>query len=330
MFRGYRKVAIDEPVFVSGAPRSGTTLVHRTLALDRQFTTFSLWECLFAPSVTQRRFYRLLARLDRRVGNPLERILRRGETRLLGALDDVHGTSLADAEEDYFVFMPVLSCFLLVVPFPYACWIWDLGEFDTRVDPAQRSRLMRYYRRCIQKHLYANGTDKRFLSKNASFPPLLGSLSAEFPDARFVFCLRDPIQVVPSQLSSLRDGMEFFCNDPYDPVFRDKMIGLLAYYYRNLIDTPIPEQQREWVRMNQFKTDLAGSIEAIYASFNLPMSDAYRRDLAEFSGAARDYQSVHAYSLDEFGLDAGKLRVQFADSVVKLDLHADADVRART
>ncbi|MDH3767229.1 MAG: sulfotransferase [Gammaproteobacteria bacterium] len=319
-FRSYRKVEINKPVFVSGVPRSGTTMVHRTLALDTQFTTLSTWECLFAPSISQRRLIRLIARADGWIGRPLGRMSRWCEQRAFGGLGDVHGMSLADAEEDYFVFMPVLSCFILVVPFPYAQWLWDIGEFDRRVDPAQRQRLMTYYRRCVQKHLYASGPGKRFLSKNASFPPLLGSLATEFPDARFVFCLRDPLEVVPSQLSSLRSGMEFFCNDPYDFGFRDKMIDQLDYYYRNLIETPIPDEQRAWIKMNQFKPDLSVGVENIYKSLGLAMSDEYRKRLATVSDAARDYCSAHDYRLDEFGLDAASLRARFADTIAELEL----------
>ncbi|WP_166805004.1 sulfotransferase [Nitrosococcus wardiae] len=58
-FRGYRKVSVFQPLLVLGPPRSGTTLLHRVLAQDSQFTTFATWECLFAPSVTQRLFWSL-------------------------------------------------------------------------------------------------------------------------------------------------------------------------------------------------------------------------------------------------------------------------------
>ena len=49
LFRDYRKVRIEAPVFISGIPRSGTTFVHRSLAQDRaQFTTVSTWEAALA------------------------------------------------------------------------------------------------------------------------------------------------------------------------------------------------------------------------------------------------------------------------------------------
>ncbi len=314
-FRGYRRVSVEKPCFITGVPRSGTTLVHRTIAKDPQFTTFSTWECFFAPSIVQRKLVFAIAALDRMLGGGGAALLRRVERRVFGAMDDVHGVALTDAEEDYFVFVPVLACFILVVPFPYAQWIWDMGEFDRRLDPVQRQRLMNYYRRCIQKHLYAHGNDRRFLSKNASFPPLLGSLLTEFPDARLACCLRDPVEVVPSQLSSLRDGMAFFDNDPYDSGFQDRLIDQLAYYYRNLAGAPAPGGQRVWVHMQDFKKDLAGSVRQIYRELGIELSGEYSGVLDETARSARAYRSGHRYRLEDFGLDEAGLRERFAESI---------------
>ena len=46
-FRGYRDVTVQRPIHVVGVPRSGTTHLHRILAHDRAFTSFTLIECVF-------------------------------------------------------------------------------------------------------------------------------------------------------------------------------------------------------------------------------------------------------------------------------------------
>jgi hypothetical protein len=89
LFPGYRRVTVRRPIFVLGPPRSGTTLVHRVLARDDQFTTLHTWECLFAPSVTQRRFWMALDRLDRWLGRYVGRGIERLERGLAGHLDAV-------------------------------------------------------------------------------------------------------------------------------------------------------------------------------------------------------------------------------------------------
>lgn len=319
LFRGYRKVVVREPLFVTGVPRSGTTMLHRTLCDDEQYTTMTTWECLFAPSVAERKLWRGLAAADRLVGAPLARLLAWLEKRALSGLDEVHGVRLAEAEEDYFVLMPLLRCFILIVPFPYAPWVWEMGRFDSAVAPEQRRRIMRFYHDCIRRHLYVHGTDKRYLCKNASFPPLLASLHNEFPDARFVYCLRDPREVVPSQLSSLRDGMEFFGNDPYDERFRDRLLGQLAHYYDRLINSPVPDGQYVRMPMDRLKNDIHEAVRDIYRRLSLPLSEQFDAVLRLRADAARAYRSGHRYSLAEFGLDDSRLRREFAHAFAALE-----------
>jgi hypothetical protein len=145
LFRDYRRVRIREPLFVLGVPRSGTTNLHAVLARDPQFTTFTTWECLFAPSVSQRLFWRTLGRLDAKLGAPLRRLLGVAEQRFFASLDDVHAMSLSSPEEDYFALMPVLSCFILVLAFPRAAHLWRMGSFDRDMPAAERRRLLAFY-----------------------------------------------------------------------------------------------------------------------------------------------------------------------------------------
>ncbi len=313
LFRGYRRVAVEAPVFVTGVPRSGTTMLHRVIAADEQFTTFSTWECLFAPSVTERRVIKGIARVDGWIGKPLARLVRWLEAKAFAGLDDIHDMSLTDAEEDYFVFTALLSCFILVVPFPYADWIWNTAAIDRSMTQTERKRVMQFYHRCVQRHLYAHGQNKRFLSKNASFAPFITSLLELYPDARFVLCLRDPLEVVPSQLSSLTEGMEFFVNNPYDVRFRDRLIGQLSRDYRAAIEAPIPPGQGERVAMRRLKSDLAGEVTALYRKLGLQMSARYGQRLIALGTAANEYRSRHEYRLGDFGLDEPGLREAFAD-----------------
>jgi hypothetical protein len=234
LFRGYRDVEIREPVFVLGVPRSGTTFMHRLLAHHEEFTTFSTWECLFAPSISQRYLWLGVAAADRRMGRPLGRLLGWIERGLFGWLDDVHPMRLDAPEEDYFALLPVLSCFILVVPFPDAEWLWRLGRFDRDATPAERRRLLGWYRRCLQRHLYVHGPDKRLLSKNASFAGLAGSLVEDYPDSHLVLCERDAIAVIRSQFQSLRAGMRLFGIAENDESFRQNLLDCLKFYYENL------------------------------------------------------------------------------------------------
>lgn len=313
-FRGWRRVPIQAPVFVLGVPRSGTTRLHQVLAQDQQFTTFRTWECLFAPSVTQRLFFLGLARIDRMIGAPVARLLGKLEQHLFAGLDDVHPMGLTTPEEDYFALMPVLSCFILALPFPSFEHIWRVGRFDAEVDPRERERLLQFYEACLKRHLYVHGPAKRLLSKNAAFAPLAQSLAQRFPDARFIVCLRDPLETLPSQLSSIGSGLAFFGVPADSEPVRRRLTAQLAFYYENLgrLRAQVPPARHVALSMNELRGSLGSTLKAVYRRFELPLSDAFQRVLEHEDGQARVYRSRHRYSLEQFGLTAASVAKQFA------------------
>ena len=60
---------------------------------------------------------------------------------------------------------------------------------------------MRYYRSCLQRHLYLNGPKKTLLSKATQLSGSVLSLREEFPDARIINILRNPAESIASHIS---------------------------------------------------------------------------------------------------------------------------------
>ena len=213
-FRGYRNIAIEAPVFISGIPRSGTTFVHRTLASDsEQFTTVSTWEAVLAPSITQRKLIRVLARLDAAIGSPGRKTIHWLTGKAAGDFKEVHEVDPAAPEEDYLWLLPAGSCFIILMAFPFSPWLKSTAVLD-QMPGAQRDRLIDFYLSCIQRHLYCAPEGRRFLSKNAAFASWVEPLATRLPDARFILCVRDPASGLSSQLSSLNSARALFATDP--------------------------------------------------------------------------------------------------------------------
>ena len=312
-FPGYRQVGIIDPLFVLGPPRSGTTHLHHVLSLDEQTTTFRTWECLFGLSVTGRKLCLALGALDRLLGRPVARSANWLGRRLFGSMDDVHPLSLTAPEEDFLCLMPMLACFLLIVPFPRASWLWRMARFDKLVAPDERRAILAYYRACIQKHLYVFGPDKRFLSKNASFSGWAQSLLDEFPGARILACTRDPLVTVPSQLSALRPSL-VWCGFPgVNDELRDRLIDLLRFYYLHLADTAAGNTARMAIIGNdELRDELLACVSRALESVGLAPSPAFLAQLEAAAAASRGFRSSHVYTLAEFGLDADLLRSTFS------------------
>lgn len=323
LFRGYRRVKMESPVFVLGPPRSATTAVHSVLAEDRQFTTFQTWECFFGLSVSWRKLWSTVGRADARVGRPLGRLVDAVARRLAGGLEAVHPVRLDAPEEDYFAFGPLLWCFLLVVPFPDTPWLWRWGRFDEALEPEEKSRLMASYRRAIQRHLYAH-PGKRYLAKNAAFAPLAQALLQAFPDARVVCCLREPREALSSQLSCLDPSLRGFHGDYDQRRFANRMAGLYGFYYRNLfaalgrpgshraVFLPVPALGR-----------LPAAVGEIYRALGLEADTAFRERVVFRAQAFRDWRSDHRHRPAELAVDAHVLRSAFDDLAGRFDFTGD-------
>lgn len=312
-FRGYRRLDVRAPVFVLGAPRSGTTYLHRLLAADSRYTTFATWECLFAPSIAERRLWTGLAAADRRLGAPFARSFAAIGRLALGWLDDKHPLGLAEPEEDYFCFLPLLSCFILVVPFPEARWVWRMATFDRDMPADERRRLLTWYRRCLQRHLYAHGADKTLLSKNAAFAGMACSLAQEFPDARFIVCERDAVEVIASQFNAVTDGLRLFGVPPDDPLFRRRLLDSLDFYYRNLeaLRTSLPPGRVATAPMEELAADPAALVRRLYERLALTITDALEVRLAGL-GQRRPHVPAMAPPLSVWGIDLAEVARRFA------------------
>lgn len=325
LFRRYRKIAVKRPIFVIGPPRTGTTHLHHVLAADSQTTTFRTWECLFGLSISARYLGRTLGKLYRTVGAPLSGVFARLGTALTGPLDDIHPLRLDAPEEDFLSFLPLTACFLLLVPFPKALWLYRIARCDNELGKVEREALMRYYRRCIQRHLFVNGRDKTFLSKNASFCGTITSLLAEFKDARVIATIRDPEQVVPSQLSSLKPGFTACGFDALPDDFKKRLLPLLAHYYENLADADAAYPGRiAFIDNHELRHALKASVLRAFSELDTEPSNALLERLAHSSSRESTNASKHSYSLEEFGLSKATVRLQFATAYRRFAFGTDA------
>lgn len=249
-FPEHREIPLEPPLFVTGIPRSGTTHLQRVLARHSGLTSMVLWECLFAPSIAERKLYSGFAWGARAVFRPVGKVLAplnrmrivrsalAGLVSTLRRFDKIHTLGLDKAEEDFVALITVNACFLLVVLFPEQAWYWRLSRFDDDLSVPERHAILRFYKSLIQKHLYfhdgpAQPRQLRYLSKNPSFLPWLDSLREQFPGAHFVLCTREPTQAVASQLSALRPAWRVVQGGVMTQSFVASVVQMLGeFYYR--------------------------------------------------------------------------------------------------
>lgn len=301
-FPGYRRQVVRAPVFITGVPRSGTTFVHRTLSADAdRYVTVSTWEAVLAPSVIERKCWRALAALDRAMGSPLKRGLRAATRGMGGGFDAVHEIDLASPEEDYLWLLPAGGCFILFLAFPYAGTLESLADLD-RMPAKHRERILDLYHRCLQKHLYAHGGDRRLLSKNAAFGSWAPALRARYPDARFLICVREPVTALSSQLSSLKPARVLFGTDPDGRYTTEAFTRIYARTYATLAGflKSTPRETAVCLDQADLGRDPAGVIRAAIRALNGepgPVLDARLSALRPHPG------SGHRHAPEDFPLN---------------------------
>jgi hypothetical protein len=313
-FSEYRKIEIKDPIFIVGIPRSGTTFLHRVLAKDtNRFTTFTLWELLFAPSITERMIILGIRRLDEKLGSPLTTLVAWIDRIVFRKLSYIQKVSLSAPWEDYLVLIPICACFLLVLPFPFADELWQLAYFDDQISARDKERIMAFYRTCLQRHLYVWGAEKQLLSKNPSFSPMIRSLRKVFPDCKIICCMRNPLFAVPSLISTMMLGAQSFDNNIQGQFFRDQLIDMLAYFYRHLIDTLVksPKSQHAFVTLETLKVDILKQVYGIYLRFKYDIQPEFEYVLHQELAADRGYKSSHTYALEQFELSQETIIEQF-------------------
>lgn len=301
-FPGYRKITIRKPVFIVGFPRSGTTYLHRVMNSDQQFTALKLWEIVFAPSILQKKFFLMIGRLDRKMGKPLYRLAVRLEDKAFAGSRSMHKISHFEPEEDEIILIHIFSSLFLTFMFPFD-GMNRFSRFDTEVPSARRKKIMNFYKKCVQRHLYVFGPDRHFLSKNPASSSKINSIYETFPDAKIICPVRQPFEALPSAISWVSYGFNQF-NTADQAVTTAKILSLLSHFYTYPLEAldKRPESCRIIETYDNLVKDPGAFVRQVYDRFGFAVSEEYEKYLDQETEKAKKYRSGHVYSLDQYGL----------------------------
>ena len=323
VFRRYRRQPITSPVFIVGNFRSGTTFLHRLLARDvGRFSSMKMWEILFALSIAQRRLGNALAALDRWLGSPLCQRLNRMEQRW-DEQNVMHAVSLREPEEDDYLLLHIWSALSIGLSAGLLDEARAYARFDHALPSVAKQRIMGFYRRCVQRHLYAHraadGNSRQYLAKNPALTPKLDTLYTVFPDAKIIYLVRSPLHVVPSFLSMMEFTWRVLGVPVKDPALRDFVIEMLRHGYRYPLERLAQAPEESWVIVNyeDLVRDPGQTIAAIYERFGFEMSGAFAQVLRAEAARARQFTSRHEYSLEKLGLTREQIVADFQDIFVR-------------
>ncbi len=296
------------PIIVLGLPRSGTTLLHRLLALDPAHRAVPLWELMWPlplATATEQDRARRRALAEQRVARQLA---------LVPELDRKHYVRADTPEECMWLFTPtfVSLTFWVVAPvYGYLAWY------------TAQDRSQAYQEYAWLLHLLQAVDPTRRLTLKA--PAHLGSLPAlrqAVPAAVVIQTHRDPVTVCRS-LNSLIATTQRIVTERMDLArMVEANIGWLeAEMARNLAARVAQPQGIVDIFYDQLVADPHATVRALYAACGLVWSEAYGAKLQAYMRAhPQGKYGPHQYATARVGPTDAALAERFRSYREQFDL----------
>lgn len=294
---------IASPIFVVGAPRTGTTAMHRLLAADPAHRVPEGWEFLYpVPPPTP-------DGLDTD-----DRVARAGDElafpqTVSEGLRSIHAYSARMPKEclSAMAFSFRSEEFVSRYRLPgYRAWLsgCDMG-------PAYE--MHRTVLRVLQRRM----PRRRWVLKSPVHLQAIPELVATYPDARFVITHREPTDVIAS-VSSLIATLRSAFSDEVDAAAIGRYhLELYASSLTRLVEHVdggrLPVDRTVHVQHAGIVARPDEVVAAVYRDLDLDLTDAVRSAAHDVATTAReDGVGAHRYSLADFGLDESDLVAPFA------------------
>lgn len=280
------------PLIILGLPRSGTTFLHRLLAVDESFQTLPFWQAMrpFPPP----------NREDNRKSEAARTLAIR--RRMTPELDRKHFVRVDSPEECIWPMNLTLASHGFWVSAPFSSYL----EWLSRVDRTPAYREYRDVLRCLQFDRPGN----RFLLKAPSHSGSLHEIWKTFPEAQVIQTHRDPVAVVASFNSlfySVHSAVEYHVDSRRLGAANLRM--LRNETERNLEARQFKPGRVLDVEFEEIQSDPLAAVRRIRQSLGLDWPPELELATAAFIDRnPRGRHGRHSYRLDDFGLTEETVR----------------------
>ena len=293
---------IARPVFATGEPRCGTTLLHALLSVDPNGRSLRFWEVMYPsppPGVVEGEDPRR-ARADddwREINAKLDFWLKSHP------YNDMLGAGLPEDERTWAFDFRVMT--------PTAWWRVPMGMNvgGLPADPAAQYRL---HKAMLQQLQY--GREKKYWVLKGFHNARLDDFFATYPDARIIWTHRDPVQVIASRIAMVAELTEGLAGRvDWQAIARQQLAMSRASFAATMSHPLVNDPRIHHVRYQDFVADPVAVIRGFYAKYDMPFgpeTEAAMRDyLASNKG---DRYGKFVYSIDMIGEDIAALHEEFA------------------
>lgn len=282
--RRYQKRLADKPlehapVFILGHWRSGTTFVHNVLSCDKHFGYNTTYQTVF-PHLMM-------------FGQPFFK------KNMSWLMPDKRPTDNMELAVD----LPQEEEFALANMCPYTYYnFWFFPKYQLEycdkymlfndITPEELKVWEETFTKLIKISLWNTG-GTQFLSKNPPHTGRVRELVKMFPNAKFIYLMRNPYTVFESTRSFFTNTIQPLKLEEFSDEQIEKNI-LTVYerlYHKYEADKAcIPEGNLIEVRFEDFEADALGMTKKIYDTLSLPGWEEARTAIEQYVGAKKGYK----------------------------------------
>jgi acyl transferase domain-containing protein/thioesterase domain-containing protein/acyl carrier protein len=296
---------IQQPLFILGLPRTGSTYLHNLLCQDPSVRWLSLWEAYTPYPSPHPNTYDS----DPRIKQTQETF--KNYEFFTPESTAMHKYDACAPEECVWLLQNEFACmsfsFLTQIP-SYTAW---LKEQDMKP-------VYQYYRASLQLLDWKFASD-RWVLKNPFHLGDLEALKAVFPDARFIQTHRSPARVVASYCRLIKNLRPVY-SDRLDPkAIGQEILDILARQVEQGMQArqTIDSSNICDVSFSTLVNNPIDTVKQIYQHFDYQFSSEMKQNLQQYIHENPRYKhGKYSYSLEEFGLDYNLINQAF-ESYIK-------------
>lgn len=281
----------ENPVFILGHWRSGTTLLHNMISQDPQFAYVTTYQGVFPNQLLGSKW------LFRNIMQALMPEKRPSDNMTL---------SPEFPQEEEFALGNICPYSL------YNFWYFPdnaLAFYDhyirfENVAPEVRKGWIESYTKLMKTSMYYHGKQE-FVSKNPPHTGRIKILLEAFPNAKFIYIYRNPITVFESTKKLISSTINTLNFQHVDEAWIENTV--FEFYKRIIADYEdnkhlVPEGNLVEVKFEEFEKDTVGGLEKIYQTLNMKGLATAKPFFQQYADSQKKYKK-NAYKFSREKVD---------------------------
>ncbi len=293
-----KKVQIQNPVFIMGHPRSGTTFFQKRVHDSGKVSMFTTWE-IALPSILQRKIF-----------GPIIQLFKLFELRVLRPARKGHEVRIDGVEEDEGIFLHRLDSEMVTVFCPWLLIDEEYRDLGMRLgwnDKNQNRSSLLFYKETLRRQIFHSGKKQVVAKFNPSILRLENILKV-FPDARIVYIVRSPKDTLRSFFSFTHKLIDDNLSDEEQQAFFERKYqwSVQLYKYFEEVKEQIPPERLMVVRFTDLTNHLLNTMDDFFTFIQLAPGDNYWESIRQQANSSHKKKHRNE-TVESFGISEERI-----------------------